>query len=171
MDLKHYPRRVSLDQHGAFTLDRTREYDQTLRYDKPDGLWVSVAGPDDWRHWTQAEEFRSDETSLSNEHDVVLADRANLLHLDSADAVRGLTADFGMDPRDAFSSSVHRIDWPLIATQWDGIVITPYQWSCRNDWLTFWYYGWDCASGCIWNLDAIDSVTPAPLPALTAGPR
>lgn len=85
LDLKHYPR------GGAFEFDPTTVYDQTERYDKPSGLWVSV-------------------------------------------------------------------NWPLIATRWDGIIIAPYQWSCRYDDRTFWYYGWDCASGCIWNLHAITDV-------------
>ena len=38
----------------------------------------------------------------------------------------------------------------------DGIIIAPYQWYCRMT--VDWYYTWDCASGCIWNLDAIESV-------------
>jgi hypothetical protein len=29
------------------------------------------------------------------------------------------------------------------------------------DEFTSWYYGWDCASGCIWDVDAIERVTLA----------
>ena len=51
------------------------------------------------------------------------------------------------------------IDWPAVATDYPGLIIAPYQWSCRMSEFTRWYYGWDCASGCIWNADAIARVT------------
>lgn len=153
LDLKHYPR------GGAFAFDPTTTYDQTERYDKPSGLWVSVKGDDDWKAWTQAEDFCASSTTPDNEHTVTLADDANIMMIRSAHEVLTLTDNYGLDP--SFSSSfdrAYRIDWPLIATRWDGIIIAPYQWSCRYDDRTFWYYGWDCASGCIWNLHAITDV-------------
>ena len=42
------------------------------------------------------------------------------------------------------------IDWKKVASKYDGIEIVPYQPKARMNLL--WYYGWDIASGCIWNL-------------------
>ncbi len=42
------------------------------------------------------------------------------------------------------------IDWKKVADKYDGIEINPYQFEARYQYL--WYYGWDIASGCIWNL-------------------
>lgn len=40
-----------------------------------------------------------------------------------------------------------------VAKDYDGIEIAPYQESLRYD--LEWYYGWDVASGCIWNFEGI----------------
>jgi hypothetical protein len=45
------------------------------------------------------------------------------------------------------------IDWPRVAERFDGVIIAPYQWKHRLE--LMWYYGWDCASGCIWNARAV----------------
>lgn len=51
----------------------------------------------------------------------------------------------------------------FIGARYDGIVITPYVWSMRLDRSAFWYYGWDCASGCIWNASAVAELVPLPV--------
>jgi hypothetical protein len=51
------------------------------------------------------------------------------------------------------------IDWSKVAKDFDGIVITPYLWERRLDHHVNWYYGWDCASGCIWNTSVIETIT------------
>lgn len=47
------------------------------------------------------------------------------------------------------------IDWLRVKTQYGGIEIAPYQWKRRLS--SFWYYGWDCASGAIWDRDVLIS--------------
>jgi hypothetical protein len=42
------------------------------------------------------------------------------------------------------------IDWKKVAKDYCGIEIPRYLWSCRMS--HSWYYGWDVASGCIWDL-------------------
>lgn len=54
------------------------------------------------------------------------------------------------------SSCLSKPQWEEISSQCDGIMIAPYQWDMRLHTLFFWYYGWDCSSGCIWNLDCIE---------------
>ena len=43
------------------------------------------------------------------------------------------------------------IDWPKVASDYAGIEICPYLLSKRNDEDSFWYYGWDVSSGCVWS--------------------
>lgn len=45
------------------------------------------------------------------------------------------------------------IDWDVISKKYDGIEINPYQQEARTQYM--WYYGWDVASGCIWNLNKV----------------
>ena len=54
-----------------------------------------------------------------------------------------------------------RIRWDRVAERYQGIVIAPYHWSRRMADHTFWYYGWDCASGCIWDAAAVAELRPA----------
>ena len=47
----------------------------------------------------------------------------------------------------------YHIDWTRVSEIYDGIEINPYQWSRRHE--LMWYYGWDIASGCLWNLEQV----------------
>ncbi len=56
------------------------------------------------------------------------------------------------------------IDWIKVAKQYAGLIIAPYQWGYRLEPGTHWYYGWDCASGCIWDasvIERIEAIEPA----------
>ncbi len=47
-----------------------------------------------------------------------------------------------------------------VAKLYQGIIIAPYCYSIRLDNDCFWYYPWDCASGCIWDATAIAALVP-----------
>lgn len=47
------------------------------------------------------------------------------------------------------------IDWSKVAENYDGIEIAPYIYKARMGHM--WYYGWDVASGCIWNTTNLKS--------------
>lgn len=55
---------------------------------------------------------------------------------------------------------VYYIDWDRVASKHDGIIIAPYCWQQRLKDETFWYYSWDCASGCIWHPRAVTALIP-----------
>ena len=59
---------------------------------------------------------------------------------------------FNREYQSNLSDTGHRrlIYWKKVADKYDGIEINPYQFEARYQYL--WYYGWDIASGCIWNL-------------------
>jgi hypothetical protein len=128
--------------------------DTDSRPGKPAGLWVSVDGPDDWPSWNEAE--RGGFLFGKIKHSVVLSTSAQILHLKTV-------ADIDEFHRSFFTASPYagRVDWAAVGRLYDGIIIAPYQWERRLDGdASHWYYGWDCASGCIWNPRAISSISP-----------
>lgn len=114
---------------------------------KPHGLWLSDEDDEQsWSAWCTAEEFGLG--TITTEFDLV--PNHNVLHLASADDLLDFTADYGS------GSNVHKfdyIDWQRVADKYQGLLITPYVWSCRYD--LMWYYGWDCASACVWDVSAL----------------
>lgn len=124
---------------------------------KPKGLWVSVEGEGGgWRDWCIGEGYGLD--SLTYAHHVTLADDARILYVDGAEGIDEFTATYS-GPDTLFGGEFgYRIDWPRIAREYQGIIIAPYIWSRRLSLHTHWYYGWDCASGCIWDATAIANV-------------
>ncbi len=149
----------------AFALEQ-HPYLQELAM-KPSGLWYSVEGNGDgWSHWTAAEQWR--ETSEQVGH-VVDLDLSRVLVLGESSALLGFEKEYGRPHSTADRGSweyIYRIDWTLVATRYAGIEIAPYQWQHRHD--AMWYYGWDCASGCVWDVDAIRSFEPVGAPGAVA---
>lgn len=153
MNLTHYS-----DQ--PTTLGRERIYkQQKMRswVDKPRGLWVSVDGEDDWKSWCEGQPFNLE--GLKFPHRVVLADDANVLHIATPEEFLAFVDSYGVpdptwdDRLNVLNHDYVAIDWTKVAGEYDGIIIAPYRWEFRLSFM--FYYGWDCASGCIWNLNAI----------------
>jgi hypothetical protein len=133
MKLLHY-------SDKPFALD-ARRYEQSEGM-KPRGLWLSVE--DAWAEWCRGEEFCAE--SLTHVQEVKLDGTLNLKHLRTADEVLAFSDEFHTE-----ELRVH-LDWPRVAGLWDGLLISPYQCSVRLDDRASWYYSWDCASACVWNL-------------------
>lgn len=125
-------------------------------FEKPQGFWVSVDGDTDWAEWCRANDFGLG----TYRHAVHLAPAAKVLHisnswelLDFRDKYQGIKR-WGANQQ---WTDIY-IRWEDVAKDYQGIIIAPYQWSCRMD--ENWYYGWDCASGCIWDASAVACVEP-----------
>ena len=151
LDLRHY---------SIIKIDKLVKHYDSGKYGppgKPIGFWVSVEGNGDgWRDWCTEQHVFTDQ--LAYEHKITLAPDANILVLSSPAELLKLTDDYWHESEINFGSHVMSLDWPRLAESYQGIIITPYIWSQRLEPRTFWYYGWDCASGCIWDLDAIANV-------------
>ncbi len=151
MKLVHYTDRPI----GELTVRPQRQGD----YFKPHGLWVSEDGcEDNWRTWCLSERFRLDSLALA--YDVELDPKAKILVLSSPDDIDAFTQQWAVHPIPVLKSNMF-IDWAGVRAEWQGMVITPYIWerrlsSGKTD--ASWYYGWDCASGCIWDPAAIASI-------------
>lgn len=142
MNLSHY------SSHNV--LEPCSRTQSSGRGDKPEGLWVSVDGPDDWLSWCESEEYGVD--GLQYRFTVTLAETARIKLVTSPDELRAFDAEFGEGGRRSW-----HVSWDAVAQEYQGIIITPYLWECRlSD--PSWYYTWDCASGCIWDAPAIASV-------------
>jgi hypothetical protein len=152
MKLVHYS-----DTHVKKLYDRYQLQDCHLGFNpKPIGLWLSVDScEDNWRSWCESEGFNLHK--LTHAYDIELQDNANLLILTNEDELDNFTKEYGI--KNDYMPSIYGVNWPAVADKWDGIIITPYIWSRRLEAHTFWYYGWDCASGCVWNVKAIKNIT------------
>ncbi len=52
------------------------------------------------------------------------------------------------------------IEWGRVKAAYKGILITPFHQNLPRTAPDFhWYKGWDCASGCFWNLTCLRQVT------------
>lgn len=116
---------------------------------KPDGLWVSVDGDDDWPSWCAREDY----DGLGPYHYRVHLDLEHILVLTTHQAVLDFDTQYQLRGGGILTLF---IDWPTVSDQYDGLIIAPYQWDARLNLL--WYYGWDCASGCIWDPSAVKHI-------------
>ena len=128
---------------------------------KPEGLWFS---PEDdtqkhdasWRDYCLQE--LDDDSLLSYKYHVELGSCANLLILDTVSKMYEFNKRYLVYYEEPVLRSL-AICWQQVALDYQGILIAPYQWSLRLHSDFCWYYPWDCASGCIWDISAIQSLT------------
>lgn len=127
---------------------------------KPKGLWVSVGdGEDSWRAWCEGESWGV--ARLVHKAQITLAPDARILRLNTVQSIDEFTEQFAISPHPVLASPRgYCIDWPRVATLHQGIIIAPYQYTRRLHSRTAWYYGWDCASGCVWDANAVASLSP-----------
>lgn len=118
---------------------------------KPIGFWVSVKNS--WKEWCEKEGFHVDQ--LKRRSRIYLKEEHNLLVINNL-------KDF-----DKFCEKYKRttelddyVNWYYVKKDYKGILIFPYFWERRLSDTSMWYYGWDCASGCIWDVSCIESVKP-----------
>ncbi len=93
---------------------------------------------------------------LAVRHVVMLNNPDSLLWLTTPEDLDHFTDEWGIDAK----YNMRAIEWWRVAQKYPGIMITPYCWQRRLD--LFWYYGWDCASGCIWDSEAVASIEVSP---------
>jgi hypothetical protein len=104
---------------------------QKVNY-KPNGLWYGIGTS--WINWVKI--------SMPEQTRKYLFMMGTALELDNFDRKYNIA---------------EKINWKVVSQKYSGIEINPYVWSRRNE--LFWYYGWDVASGCIWDKNAIKKIT------------
>lgn len=154
MWLKYYNGPLSLDKVEA----PPEQEIYKSSYTKPRGFWITDDTENCWRSWCVSQKFSLG--MLTHKHEVTL-DEGNILilrqlyDLDDFSEQWGIAKWWGPDgePR-KYRDWV--IDWDKVVARYDGLIITPYIWERRME--HNWYYGWDCASGCIWKPSAIKTI-------------
>lgn len=145
MELSHYSDKI------INVLDRDYTYPES--YHKPNGFWVSVDGNKDWKAWCESEDFLIEK--LVFKHNIILSEKNNILYLDNDNEILKFNDDYVIGDKKDYGN---KINWSELKKDYQGIVIAPYSFNLRFDMRTHWYYTWDCASGCIWDLNAIDRI-------------
>lgn len=160
-------------------------YMSDRQINKPNGLWFGVeydkpnfgAGEYGWRQWCEFEKI--DDWCFDFPYEVSIKDNANILRLETAAEVYKFQQQFRYSKHDKTGNDdfifiittmfENHINWSRLYYLYQGILINPYPESPR--WFSLdapqdinggvvdvggWYNTWDCASGCIWDMNAID---------------
>lgn len=147
MILEHYA------ANPVIAISSRQQHNDTDRFRKPHGFWVSVKGEDDWPSWCKSEDYALNRLRVC--HRVNLVENANVLIIPDVWTLDAFSDEYRVEGSRPWDSC---INWFAVSHQYDGIIIAPYQWSRLLSDHYGWYYGWGCASGCIWNADAVASI-------------
>ena len=130
-----------------------KQYAQEITI-KPHGLWFDVNK--DWQRWCYQNEFNLDD--LKHCHKVHITQMDKILYLRADKDILAFSRKFGRQFPDMPTRYEYyiQVDWPTIAKEYAGILISPYNWGLRLNNITGWYYGWDCASGCVWDTSILE---------------
>lgn len=128
-------------------------------YEKPKGFWITDDSDCCWKSWCEGEDFNTG--GLKFCHEVVM-DESSILFIHTVDELDKFTRQYSVASvlQALLSRSAPAINWPVVAKKYKGIIITPYLHTRRMSHESSWYYGWDCASGCIWDVSAITDIRP-----------
>jgi hypothetical protein len=146
MILRHY-------SNTEITEVRSHESEQKMGQ-KPQGFWISVDdNGEGWADWCRDNDYRVEH--LTHIHNVELHSDAYIILINNEKEID----TFHNAHKVTWAGPYDWIDWKSVAKKYQGIIIAPYLWSRRMDADCIWYYGWDCASGCIWDASAIASIS------------
>ena len=112
---------------------------------KPNGLWYSIGF--DWLDFT-INDFDSFYTEEKLYAFILNIKSLNILKISNMEELTKFNDKFKIG-----EDLTETIDWIEVSNQYDGIEISKYLYPDRH--LYMWYYGWDVASGCIWNTEKI----------------
>ncbi len=124
--------------------------------DKPDGIWLSDESISEygWRQYCEDNRERLKGLAFETKFRV---DTSKLLWLKTFEKLSDFYRKFKMNNKsfnaEYLKQRFFNINWPRVKTEFSGILITPYQWKARHTFM--WYYPWDCASACIWDLSVL----------------
>ena len=138
--------RIHMSKDPIYKLEK--KYYIQKSYDKPEGFWYGFG--EQWIDWTETEgpNYKGD---YAYEVDI---NGSNILQIKDYSEIIEFTKEYGSSKQIA-PGIIFFIDWPRIELKYDGIEINPYIGQARLNHKTLWYYSWDIASGCIWNLDKV----------------
>lgn len=124
---------------------------------KPKGLWYAIGT--EWLDWVESEmpDWAGDKFYKIEITNKVLQidDKEKFVEFNK----RYVEGNEEVSPRRRREGAPN---WPLLAMHYSGVEIAPYQYEFRYSHM--WYYGWDVASGCIWDKSGIKSINRIVVP-------
>lgn len=124
------------------------------RMGKPNGLWYGAGT--EWIDWvmSNAPQWRQQHVFE------ILPNYSTIKRITNSKEMVEFNNEYShlLEPDEKYK--FRQIDWINVAQNYDGIEIAPYIYDSevRHNQEFFWYWGWDVASGCIWNKNAISDI-------------
>lgn len=128
-------------------LDLSKRYKQPIHF-KPKGLWYAIGGS--WKRWSKREGY----DGTTDNRFLIDIDESRILRMSNLKQLISFTKKYAASIPE-IGESASMIDWDKVSKDYAGIEINPYVHAARLNMKTMWYYGWDVASGCIWDLSII----------------
>lgn len=120
---------------------------------KPYGLWYGIDNS-----WIDFCESEMPEWVSPHRYKLDI-DMSKVLVVDTIEKMYDMNKHV-VNTEEYFHLKNYDIDWTYFDKKgYKGIEIPRYMYELRMKNEFFWYYGWDCASGCIWSTDIIKSIT------------
>lgn len=117
---------------------------------KPSGLWYALG--EEWINWC-----KSEMPEWMGEYIYKLdIDMSKVLHIKNSSQLKIFTNEYKNEKSYHEYGSDCKINWKKVSENYNGIEISPYLYDMRMKYM--WYYGWDVASGCIWNENVIKTI-------------
>lgn len=128
---------------------------------KPEGFWFSPQDGTDVSWYDYAVENDALCNRLNYKYHVLVDLSANLLILDTVAKMYAFKKKYLVYEKDPGLRNL-AVLWNKVALDYQGILISPYHYVLERTWIHdrfLWYCFWSCASGCIWDISAIQSIT------------
>ncbi len=127
---------------------------------KPAGMWLSDDSDYGWPKWCEEQEFNLEGLTIKKTFEIT--DISKILVLDTDEKIIAFNKKYTISFPD-YDSKLFKflayLDWKRISKEYAGVLISPYSWELRLAPGFMWYYGWDCASACVWDLSVLKEIT------------
>lgn len=129
------------------------KYINNQNLDKPTGFWYSMGT--EWLKWVQLEMPDWEKQYL---YDLRL-DENKILKITNLDELKQFNKTYKSEHKTF--DRYYSINWDLVADKYFGIEFQNYRAikSEYDDWYDLWFHMIDVSSGCIWNNEAVKSLT------------
>lgn len=153
MRFVHYSANPYLSLDRLYSVFQSAPFTHGSQFDKPCGLWFSDDDDYGWKEWCEAEGYRIGK--LQNAYLATL-DLNSILHISNMKDFAKFHKRYSIKKDENYIV----INWKAVAEKMKGIIISPYllEVSESLDLSYIWYWGWDVACACIWDVSAIKRI-------------
>ena len=138
--------RIIVSKDDSLSFDVNTIGQQELRR-KPKGLWYGIG--DNWIKWIKSGMPNWDHKNVYR----LNIDDSKMKVIRTYDELIAFDKEYGTN--ETYNGD-RMIDWGKVANKYRGIEIAPFIFEGHMN--IEWYYGWDVASGCIWDVSCIKNV-------------